>query len=382
MQQISNTPVVWPGEVTLAPNHRAPLLRLHQHEHKGVTKMTRVRTIAVFLVVIVAMVVGLSAAASRAADHLESPLVTTDGRLDINDVYVFQSPTNSDYTVLIMTVNPVAGILSPTTLRPAPGDRYIFHVDNDGDAVEDLDLIIRADPARKSGRQKADLYLSDVDSNTQQRISSGNNGTVSNVKGGGSFFHGVTDDPFFFDLQAFRDQVKGAGGGRTFCDATPTNFFLGLNVTSIAVEIPSSVLTNGDPNIAVWGETNGARVGTFDRMGRPAIATVLINDGNEDAFNMTAPADDLATWGDEVSANLQALGGYDEATADTIAAILLPDVLTFDTSSASGFLNGRRLEDDVIDAELAIVTNSALDSDCVDNDSNFSATFPYLAPPN
>jgi hypothetical protein len=324
----------------------------------------------------------MSAAASRAADHLESPLVMTDGRLDINDVYAFQSPSNADNTVLIMTVNPVAGVLSPTTLRDAPGDRYLFHIDNDGDFVEDIDLVIRADKARKNGTQRATLYLRDVDDNTQRRISAGNNNQVHGVKGGGSFLHGLTDDPFFFDLQAFRDQVKGAGGDETFCDSDPTNFFLGLNVTSIVVEIPSSSLTDGDSTINVWGETNNNRIGTFDRMGKPAIATVLINDGNEDAFNMTDPSDDLATWGDEVSANLQALGGYDEATADAITAVILPDTLNFDTASASGFLNGRRLEDDVIDAELGIVTNGAIPSDCVANDSNFSNSFPYLAPPN
>jgi hypothetical protein len=352
--------------------------------------MAKLRTIAVFLVVIVALVVGLSAVASRAADHLESPLVMTDGRLDINDVYAFQSPSDPDNTVLIMTVNPAAGVLSPTTLRPAPGDRYIFHIDNDGDYVEDIDLIVRADRPRQNGVQRAALYMRDVESNAQRRISAGNNNQVLSVRGGGSFLHGLTDDPFFFDLQAFRDQVKGAGGDETFCDEDPTNFFLGLNVTSIAVEIPSASLTGDSSSINVWGETNGAGVGTFDRMGKPAIATVLINDGNEDAFNMTHPSDDLATWGAEVSSNLQALGGYDMATADVITGLLLPDVLAFDTSSGDGFvpnLNGRRLEDDVIDFELFVVTGgiagpAAIDSDCVGNDSDFSATFPYLAPAN
>jgi hypothetical protein len=344
--------------------------------------MAKFRTVAVFVIVIVALVVGMAAVASRAADHLEAPLVMTDGRMDINDVYAFQSPTNSDNTVLIMTVNPVAGILSPTTLRPAPGDRYIIHVDNDGDFVEDVDLIIRADPARKSGAQKANLYLMDVDSHSQQRISAGLNNQVHDVKGGGSFFHGLTDDPFFFDLQAFRDQVKGAGGDETFCDSDPTNFFLGLNVTSIAVEVPSAWLTDGGPNINVWAETNGARVGTFDRMGKPAVATVLIDDGHEDQFNMTHPSDDLAVWGAEVAQHLKDLGGYDQATADAITAVILPDTLNLDTSSSAGFLNGRQLADDVIDAELGIVTNGAIPSDCVANDSNFSSSFPYLAPPN
>jgi hypothetical protein len=340
------------------------------------------RTIAVFLVVTIALVVGMSAVASRAADHLEAPLVMTDGRMDINDVYAFQSPTNSANTVLIMTVNPAAGVLSPTTLRPTPGDRYIFHIDNNGDFVEDINLIVRADKPNKRGVQRATLYWNDATHANMKKLSAGNNGQVANVKGGGTFFHGLTDDPFFFDLQAFRDQVKGAGGSETFCDSDPTNFFLGLNVTSIAIEIPSSKLTSGGPSINVWGETNNSKIGTFDRMGKPAVATVLIDDGHEDQFNMTEPSDDLAVWGDEVAQHLMDLGGYDQATADAITAVILPDTLNFDTSSASGFLNGRRLQDDVIDAELGIVTNGAITSDCVANDSNFSSSFPYLAPAN
>jgi len=48
----------------------------------------------------------------------------------------------------------------------------------------------------------------------------------------------------------------------------------------------------------------------------------------------------------------------------------------------AGFPNGRGLADDVIDIELALVTNSQVASDCVGNDSAFSTSFPYLAPAN
>ncbi len=65
-----------------------------------------------------------------------------------------------------------------------------------------------------------------------------------------------------------------------------------------------------------------------------------------------------------------------------MADILLPDILTVDFSSNAGFLNGRQLVDDVIDIELGIVTNGAVTTDCVNNDSAFPGTFPYLAPAN
>src|SRR5262245_24471434 len=79
--------------------------------------------------------------AARAADHRDSPTVKEDGRTDINDVYVFRSPVNANNTVLVMTVNPFAGVLSPTTFYPSA--EYVFNVDTDADAVEDLRLTAR-----------------------------------------------------------------------------------------------------------------------------------------------------------------------------------------------------------------------------------------------
>jgi len=79
---------------------------------------------------------------------------------------------------------------------------------------------------------------------------------------------------------------------------------------------------------------------------------------------------------------LEIFYGAGSPTAQALADFLLPDVLTVDTSSSAGFPNGRGLADDVIDIELGLVTNGAVTSDCVANDSVFSNSFPYLAPAN
>jgi hypothetical protein len=68
-----------------------------------------------------------------------------------------------------------------------------------------------------------------------------------------------------------------------------------------------------------------------------------------------------------------------------LASVLLPDIQPVNTSQPSGFLNGRRLQDDVITAELGIIFggNAALNDDHVDqNDKPFLAAFPYFAPPH
>jgi hypothetical protein len=258
--------------------------------------------------------------------------------------------------------------------------------------VEDLILKVRADRARTNGRQRAHLYLEDVHAGTQRRIAAGENNVVNNfLRSEGYFFHGLRDDPFFFDLQAFRDQIGGAGGSRMFCDANTVDFFAGFNGTAIVVEVPSSWLVGSSDSINVWARTVN-RMETIDRMGKPALNTVFISSSDKDAYNQTEPSDDLATWGDRFVAVLQLFGGYDEATAEVITGLLLPDVLTLDTTSTAGFvdapLNGRQLAEDVIDFELAVVTGGitgtpAIDSDCVDsNDAMFLTEFPYLAEPN
>ena len=72
----------------------------------------------------------------------------------------------------------------------------------------------------------------------------------------------------------------------------------------------------------------------------------------------------------------------DAGTINGLADILLPDLLTYDTSSSQGFLNGRKLADDVIDAELGLISEGLVTTDCVPaNDVQFPSSFPYLAAP-
>jgi hypothetical protein len=62
-----------------------------------------------------------------------------------------------------------------------------------------------------------------------------------------------------------------------------------------------------------------------------------------------------------------------------IADTLLPDVLTFQVGNGTGFLNGRKLADDVINAEFGLLTDGAVTSDGVNaNDSAFISSFPFL----
>jgi hypothetical protein len=316
-----------------------------------------------------------------AADHLDAPGLTPPGgdtRLDINDVYAFQSPANSSNTVLVMTVNPLVGLLgNDGTFRS--GAAYEFKIDSDGDAREDMTYRVEFGSPNASLVQSVRLKAMPAGGVSTVRAT-GSTGTNIPVAGGGTLRADVFDDPFFFDLVGFLNL--------DFC-TDAINFFLGLNTSAIVLELPSSALGG---EIGVWARTMLGDT-QVDRMGRPAINTVFIPNnvfepsGTEpsqrNAFNGAKPRNDQRTFRGEVEDTLDIF--YDDVdTIDALAGILLPDILTINTSSTAGFeaLNGRKLADDVIDIELGLVTNGAVTTDCVGNDSAFSSTFPYLAPAN
>jgi hypothetical protein len=363
--------------------------------------MKKLITIGLYGLTALALLFGSAAQSSRAADHLDAPGLTPPGgdtRLDITDVYAFQSPSNSKHTVLIMAVNPLAGVLNDGTFRP--GAAYDFKIDNDGNARENLTYRVTFSAPDSGGVQSVilrriraggnndddngDASLAGDDNGSSWVVARGRTGQSINVRGGGKLYAGVFDDPFFFDLNAFLGT-----DGRTFCDGNEANFFNGLNVSAIVLQLPSNKL--GSSNIGVWARTvlNERQI---DRMGRPAINTVFIPNnpfeppGSEpsqkNAFNANQPRTDWRKFRGEVIDTLEIFYGPGSADARALARFLLPDILTIDTSIATAFPNGRALADDVIDVELGLVTNGALTSDCVANDSAFLNTFPYLAPKN
>ena len=325
-----------------------------------------------------------------AADHLDGPAVSANGAIDINDVYAFQGADAAN-TVLAMTVNPAAGNISGTDFDPSA--EYRFLVDTDGDAVADITYTITFEAVADG----AQAYTVAKDGTP---IAAGVTNSNVSIETGGMAFAGLTDDPFFFDLEGFQQLKQTLLDAGTLedaisliCDTDPdVNFFSGFDASSIVLEVPDSELGG---QISVWAETvvDGTQI---DRMGKPGINTVFITgDAEKDGFNVAEPANDPADYTDEVvgitSAIQQALGVDEMAANDygaTVAGILLPDVLPYNTAEAADFsaFNGRALADDVIDVYYSVLTTvdemPALTGDCVANDSAFRDAFPYLAAAN
>ena len=372
--------------------------------------MTRALTI----IVCAALLLGLALAGHpvgvlRAADHLDAPTVRRDGRIDINDVYVFHPSSNPvnpqasqdlSRTVLVMTVNPAAGLISGTSFRPDA--LYEFAVDANEDAQADRIVRVAFTVEGTSQRLVATL-LADPDAADGEIIAEGRVGTNVNGRSGVRVFAGLRDDPFFFDLAAFN------AGGAFGMPGFGVDFFIGLDVSAIVVELPTETLDLD--TVGIWGRTRvrtlAPRSQVFephnfvqvDRMGFPAINTVFLGPSPfnpmpnlKDSFNFSPPDQDLETFRGEVEKTLRFLHSLNDGAGDDpaddegkmqqLTALLLPDVLPVDLSTSTGFPNGRRLADDVIDVELGLITEGAITSDFIDNDSVFLGEFPYLAPPN
>lgn len=324
--------------------------------------------------------------AARAADHLDAPGLTPPGgsvQTDITDLYAFQSPANSADSVLVLNVNTGLAGTDATFARGIPGVgrtrgvHYNFNIDNNGDAVTDVNLQLSFGRPDGDGSQHFEVRRNGrvlIPFGLGRSTGSGDRPHIVRV-GAVKAFAGRRDDPFFFDLAAFLGL-----NGRSFCDGHQTDFFLGRNVSSIVLELPSSLLTAdaSQPNIGVWSSTDADGI-QIDRMGRPAINTVFNHGEDKNRFNAGDPVNDWRDFGASFVSTLQSLGAADP---EGLAHVLLPDILTYDTSSSAGFLNGRQLSDDVIDAELNLITNGGLTTDCVANDSTFLSAFPYLGAPN
>src|SRR5262245_18417423 len=121
--------------------------------------MNKILKIALYSISTLALVFGLVAVPSSAADHLDAPGLTPPGgdtSLDLTDVYAFQSPSNAANTVLVMGVNPLAGELNDGKFRA--GAAYEFKVDSNGDAIEDLTYRVTFATIKGSSEQSVTLH--------------------------------------------------------------------------------------------------------------------------------------------------------------------------------------------------------------------------------
>jgi len=319
-----------------------------------------------------------------------------DARVDITDHFAFRQPAHPDRTVLIFNVNPLA----PTHADEFRHDAlYETLVDTNGDAKPDIAFRFRF-TRKEGGHQFARVTRAEIERELEDGhvheelekevlvehgpVSFDSHAQITAGEDGVRFFAGIRSDPFFFDLLGFLNGLKFTG----------SDFFIDKNVFGMVLEMPSRLLV-ANPKIGLWTRTlvpmtlQPAHLTQVDQMGRPAINTVFNHANDKNTFNVTQPADQRGaktlsgqTFLQVFTSELEALGGYTMTQAEGIAKILLPDILTLDYSSSDGFLNGRKLQDDVIDISLNLVTNGKITGDGVGPHSDYMSVMPYLGKPH
>lgn len=349
-----------------------------------------IRHLAVVASAAVILAIGLAPLGVGAADHLDSPTVSASGAADLTDIYAYSS-NDSKKSILIANVNPGAGALPNSTTTFGTGVRYQITVDSNADAAPDLTYELRFTAGNPQGVtiwKNGTLW------------GAGKTGQNIVLKGGTKLFAGLRDDPFFFDLDAFKGHILGAANGRMLCDGKEVDFFKGLNVSSIVLLVPNAELGGNGKTVGVSATTAVMKGGQWvqvDQMGRPGINTVFNNhlvtgdsavDSVKELFNRTLPSEQAGLgFKANVIATLKAVSAafgkpFTDMQASDLANVLVPDLLTYKVGDKTGFLNGRRLTDDVIDTLLAVGANTPGASDCIANDSSFSGSFPFEGAPN
>lgn len=377
-----------------------------------------------------------SLAPLRAADHLEAPLVAQDMGADIADVYLFLDPTNNQFAVMAMTThsfitpseNANIGFFDSTL-------RYRFAIENTGDQTFDKFIdVVHTKQTSRTAPQTATISILNAKQRVEHSFTAPT--TISRAAFGQtpadptittdpttniSFFGGLVDDPFFFDLGAelaYRATRIASTNPPSDINASlltrGRDSFAGTNtlVTAIRVPITSLLGTHGTKfGLTAFVQRAGSfklnakdsnkdkasgKFVTLDRMATPAVNTVFTSYANKDSYNRSTPEDDAAgKFQADIVENLIKLK-TDETSIGILAGIAVSngDILRLDTAipnsgdeggknPEASFPNGRRPNDDVIDIIVTLVNNRVPQGDAVDdNELPFRNAFPFFAPPH
>lgn len=214
---------------------------------------------------------------ARSADHLDAPATTAEHGADINDVYSFLDKPGdaATHVVFAMTVFPAA----PADAKFSDTVQYVLHAQSGaafGTTTSDYNIICQFDTA-----QKASCW-----GGTDEYVTGDASQAAGLTSADGKFqvFAGLRADPFFFNLDGFKDAVgfidaneaallttvNDAGcptidvltrdtvlGKLSHTDAgAPVDFFKKLNGLAIVVQLDKSLVTKGGPFVSVWGSTH------------------------------------------------------------------------------------------------------------------------------
>jgi hypothetical protein len=305
--------------------------------------------------------------------HNDAP--NLDPRTDITDLFVFQKPGHPSKTILIMNVYPEA-LAHASAFDPRAS--YELKVDTNADFEAEIAFHMLftnedhrqqtanvhrvLDAAARAAGEPGDLLIqgAPVSFTDEPRIT-----TVGSYR----FYAGLRSEPFFADPIGFQNNLQWTGH----------DFWEGKNVLAIVLEVPNSAL-GSHPRIGVWARTmtpTPVGLAPVNQVGRPG--NNVLRQGAD--TNSIPPAQQRDRFFPEYVATFKTFG-YGKREATSLALEWLPDILSYDYTSAAGYPNGRQLRDDVVDNLLAIMTRGNMQDDLLGPHRDYLTEFPYLGPPH
>jgi hypothetical protein len=290
-----------------------------------------------------------------ASSHREAPLIGGDPRADNTDLYAFVSPDDPTKLTIVANFDPLQEPAAGPNFNPfSDGVMYEIHIDNTGDAKDDVTYQFRFKTHEKSGKNGVSSFLynagpittvDDPDLLAPQtykvtRIAKGKAkvlgsgletvpfnigprstpdyatlaaGGVHSVKNGTKVFAGPRDDAFFVDLGSIFD----LGGLRPFNGAhllpldpaDGVDGVAGYNTSSIVLQVPLTEVrkSTSQPVVGVWASAKRRAERLLDskgnwwphgkwvqvsRLGNPLINEAVIPRHLKDYWNAQPPSKD------------------------------------------------------------------------------------------
>ena len=441
----------------------------------------------------------LSIHSSLASSHREAPQIANQPKVDASDFYMFNSyeKDREGYVTILANYIPLQDAFAGPNFYSMDEDAlYEIHIDNNGDAVEDLtfqfdfnlqqkgisidvggvNVQIPLIQAGEIGPTAGDTgNLNDVETfrirmisgdrrqgNSQLITKAGipngldfnkpvdNIGTktipdytdfseqhitnidIPNCEGEGKVFVGQRKESFVASLGKIFDLVNLDPVGPVDAEQDSLQ---DKNVTTIALELPVSCLTQGDESIiGAWTTASVLKNNKYEqvsRLGSPLVNEVVIGLPQKDNFNSSEPKDDgqfavfvtnptlpelleilfdapapnLFPREDLISAFLTGVEGLNQPNNVVASEMLrlntaIPAVPSAEQNNlgviggdVAGFPNGRRPGDDVVDIALRVAMGVLLPEEVAPagqlpftdgafiDANNFNDKFPYLLAP-
>ena len=294
-----------------------------------------------------------------------------DQRLDLCDLYAFQSPKDPERTAMILNANP--------RTRSIPTRSIALTIDNDGDYLNDIAFsYVFSKP--QNGQQTVNVFMAMGDDSHSTEavgtkifadvdVSFGPTPNIVKIRRLHVFRRHPQRRVLFrlrrhqeslryrrqteFHRASSRRQVPWTGKDS---NTRGQHIFDSARTPDQPTRCASPRSASGDAAASV----GKASCFTSIAPGPPSVSSFFNTDDTKLEYNASEPINDRTRWLDQFVHLMGHTGNYtrEEAIAAIDKERTLPDMLSFDPSKPAAYPNGRVFTDDVINYRLAFLTKN------------------------